>query len=141
MVALSSPPSLSQTAEKLETYMLNAGIAHEQVSDTTWLLRDPQWAGVQIVVQHTEPLVVFRVKLMELPVPLADAVAARLFRHVLSLNATEMLQGAYALEGNALVAVEVMQSANLDLNEFLAAIDSLSLAIFDHREGLLAQLR
>lgn len=128
------------TAEKLEGYLLNAGIAHEHVGDGTWILRDPNWVGAQIVVQNTEPLVIFRVKLMDIPANLGDAKAAQLYRHVLQLNATEMLQGAYALEGNALVAVEVMQSENLDQNEFLAAIDSLSLAILEHRQGILAQI-
>jgi hypothetical protein len=128
------------TADKLETYLLNAGIAHEHVGPGTWILRDANWVGAQIIVQNTEPLVIFRCKLMDLPENLPDAKAAKLFRHLLELNGSEMLQGAYALEGNALVAVECMQSESLDKNEFLAAIDSLSLAIMEHRQGVLAQL-
>ncbi len=136
----STSSSASHSAEKLESFLLNAGIAHEHIGDGTWLLRDPNWVGAQIVVQNTEPLVIFRVKLMDLPADLSDAKAAKLFRHLLQLNASDMLQGAYALEGNALVAVECMQSENLDQNEFLAAIDSLSLAIMEHRQGVLAKL-
>ncbi len=136
----STSSSASHTAEKLESFLLNAGIAHEHIGEGTWLLRDPNWVGAQIVVQNTEPLVIFRVKLMDLPADLSDAKAAKLFRHLLQLNASDMLQGAYALEGNALVAVECMQSENLDQNEFLAAIDSLSLAIMEHRQGVLAKL-
>ena len=136
----STPGSSSHTAEKLESYLLNAGIAHEHVGEGTWILRDPNWVGAQIVVQNTEPLVIFRVKLLDLPAELSDAKAAKLFRHLLELNSSDMLQGAYALEGNALVATECMQSENLDQNEFLAAIDSLSLAILEHRQGVLAQL-
>ena len=136
----STSSSASHSAEKLESFLLNAGIAHEHIGDGTWLLRDPNWVGAQIVVQNTEPLVIFRVKLMDLPADLSDAKAAKLFRHLLLLNASDMLQGAYALEGNALVAVECMQSENLDQNEFLAAIDSLSLAIMEHRQGVLAKL-
>lgn len=132
--------SSSHTAEKLESYLLSAGIAHEHVGEGTWILRDADWVGAQVVVQNTEPLVIFRVKLMDLPKDLSDAKAAKLFRHLLQLNGSDMLQGAYALEGDALVAVEVMQSENLDQNEFLAAIDSLSLAILEHRQGVLAKL-
>lgn len=128
------------TAEKIEGYLLSTRIAYEQANPTTWILRDADWQGAQIVVQNTEPLVVFRVKLLDLPQDLPDAKAAQLFRYLLELNSSEMLQGAYALEGNALVAVEVMQSENLDQNEFLAAIDSLSLAISEHRIGVLARL-
>lgn len=136
----SHPMSAAQTAEKLERYLLNAGISHEHVGPGTWILRDSHWVGAQIIVQNTEPLVIFRVKLMDLPANLSDHKAAKLFRHLLELNGSEMLQGAYALEGNALVATECMQSENLDENEFLAAIDSLSLAIMEHREGVLAKL-
>ena len=140
MTSENSASSSSHTAERLEGYLLNAGIAHEHVGEGTWILRDNNWVGAQIVVQNTEPLVIFRVKLLDLPENLSDAKAAALFRHLLVLNGSEMLQGAYALEGNALVAVEVMQSENLDQNEFLAAIDSLSLAILEHRQGVLAKL-
>ena len=98
----STSSSASHSAEKLESFLLNAGIAHEHIGDGTWLLRDPNWVGAQIVVQNTEPLVIFRVKLMDLPADLSDAKAAKLFRHLLQLNASDMLQGAYALEGNAL---------------------------------------
>ena len=133
-------PATETTAEKLESYLFTAGIPHDKPNASTWVLHDPSWDGAQIIVQNTEPLVVFRVKLLDLPTDLSDAKAAALFRHLLTLNGTEMLQGAYALEGNALVAVEVMQTENLDLNEFLAAIDSLALAIIEHRAGVLATI-
>lgn len=130
----------ASTAEKLESYLLATHIPYEQPNPTTWVLHDPSWEGAQIVVQNTEPLVIFRVKLLDIPQDLPTAKAAALYRYLLELNGTDMLQAAYALEGQALVAVEVMQTENLDQNEFLAAIDSLELAIVDHRAAILATI-
>lgn len=130
---------MARSHDDIERYILSSPYASEEVGDGTWVLRDPEWGGAQIVVQHTEPLVVFRAKLLDLPA-LSDAKKAALFGLLLSLNATEMLQGAYALEGNALVAVEVMQAESLDENEFLAAMDTLGLALSGHREEILALL-
>lgn len=129
---------MARSNEDIERYILNSRIPSEQVGPDTWIVRDPSWGGAQIVVQHTAPLVIFRCKLIDVPANLEPAVAAELYRHLLELNATEMLQGAYALEGHALVAVEVMQDENLDENEFVAALESLTLAITEHRTEVLA---
>ena len=130
---------MARTHEDIDRYIMNSRIPYEQVGDTTWVLRDHTWEGAQIVVQHTDPLLVFRCKLFD--VPKMDAAAeADLYRTLLRLNATEMLQGAYALENGSVVAVEVMQMQNLDENEFTAAIDSLTLAIVEHRDEVVALL-
>jgi hypothetical protein len=131
---------MARTHEEIENYVVSCGIDFEEPAHGTWVLRDPQWGGAQIVVQFTEPLVIFRCKLFDLPT-LADRDAARLFRRLLELNATEMVQGAYALEDRSVVAVEVMQAENLDANEFLAAVDSLTLAIVEHHDALRPLLR
>ena len=47
-----------------------------------------------------------------------------------------MVSGAYAIENGAVMALETLQSENLDYNEFQAAIDGLTLAITEHYEEL-----
>jgi hypothetical protein len=131
---------MATSHEDIERYLLATHIPSELVGDGLWVLRDPSWGYAQIVVHFSEPLVVFRVKLFDLPVGLADARKAAIFGRLLELNATEMLQGAYALEGDHVVAVEVMQTQNLDQNEFLAALDSLTMAIVEHRPSIEALL-
>ncbi len=125
---------MARTHEDIERYILTSGIEYDQPGSGTWVLRDSSWGGAQIVVHHDEPLVIFRVKLIDLPADLAQAVELTMLRRLLTLNATEMLQGAYALEGRSVVAVEVMQAENLDQNEFLAAVDTLTLAVEEHRD-------
>ncbi len=126
---------MARTHEDIEQYIVISGIDADEPAPGTWVLHDPAWGGAQIVVQHTDPLVVFRCKLFDVP-KMDDTRIAALFRKMLQLNANEMVQGAYALEDNAVVAVEVMQAENLDENEFLAAIDSLTLAIVEHHDVL-----
>ena len=123
---------MGRTHDDLERYVFASHIPSEQVADGTWVLRDPSWGGAQIVVHAEAPLVVFRAKLCDVRADLPVVQKLGLYQHLLHLNATEMLQGAYALEGAAVIAVEVMQMENLDQNEFLAAIDSLSLALTSH---------
>ncbi len=130
---------MARTHEDIEDFILRSEIDATEAAPGTWILQDQTWGGVQIVVQHTDPLVVFRCKLFDLPKLGTDA-QAQLFRRMLTLNATDMVQGAYAIEDGAVVVVEVLQSENLDENEFLAAVDSLTLAIVEHHDELAALL-
>lgn len=131
---------MARSHEDIERYIIASNFSAEQPLPGTWVLRDPQWGGAQIVVHHASPLVIYRVKLFDIPAALPADRRAKLLGRLLELNATEMLQGAYALEGNAVVAVEVMQAENLDQNEFDAALDSLTLAIVEHRDEFLAMI-
>ncbi len=131
---------MATTHEDIERYVFNSGLDADEVAPGTWVLHEEVWGGTQIVVQHTAPLVVFRVKLFDLPGDLGSEASALLFRRLLELNGSEMVQGAYALEGDAVVAVEVMQAESLDENEFLAAVDSLQLAIVEHHDELVGLL-
>lgn len=122
---------MAKTRDDIENYILGLGVAVHELAAGTWLLEDSQWEGLQIAVHLTDPLVVFRVKLFDLHAVPAERQAA-LFKHLLTLNGTDMVQGAYALEGNDVVVVEVMQLENLDTNEFQAAIDCLTFALTVH---------
>jgi hypothetical protein len=120
-----------KTRDDIENYILNLGVPVNEVAQGTWVLADPMWNGLQIVVQLTDPLLVYRVKLFGLDaVPVASH--PELFRRLLQLNATDMVQGGYALEDDSVVAVEVMPLENLDENEFQSAIDCLTFALTVH---------
>lgn len=104
------------------------GLKHSDLQEGMWLVTDAS-GRIDIVVHHDPPLVVFRVKMMDLP----DRPSNEdLFRELLELNATEMIHGAYALEGNSVVAVDALQSETLDVAELQGSIDSLSLAATTH---------
>lgn len=120
--------------EVIDGYLLRSGVAYDTVSEGMWILHDEVDHVDNIVVTHTEPLVVFRVKLMDAP---SDPEArAGLFEKLLRLNATEMVSGAYGLEDGAVIATETLQAENLDYNEFQAAIEGLTLSITEHYDDL-----
>lgn len=126
---------MARTHEDIEQFIIQSEISADEAAPGTWILHDESWGGAQIVVQHTDPLVIFRCKLFDLPELTLEGQSA-LFRLMLTLNATDMVQGAYALEDTSVVVVEVMQSENLDENEFMAAVDSLTMAIVEHHDIL-----
>lgn len=120
--------------EKIETYMIEAGYPFEQVHAGMWLLHDDTDYIDNIVVLHNDPVVTFRVKLMNAP----DQGRDELFKRLLELNATSMIHGAFGLEDNAIVITDTLQSENLDFNEFQASVDSIALAIREHFQELQA---
>jgi len=118
----------------IEGYLIRGEIDYDTVGEGMWVVHDDIDHVDNIVVTYAPPVVLFRVKLMELPQDSARWSA--LFQRLLRLNATEMVAGAYGIEGNAIIACETLQAENLDFNEFQAAIDGLTLAITEHYEVL-----
>ena len=45
---------------------------------------------------------------------------------MLTLNTTEMVHGAFGLEGETVVIIHALELENLDLNEFQAVVDDMS---------------
>lgn len=120
----------------IEGYLVRSGITYDVLGEGLWVLHDEFDQIDNIVVTLAPPVVLFRVKLMDLP---RDATArARLCEKLLELNASAMVAGAYAIEGGAVVAVETLQAENLDFNEFQAAVDGLTMAITEHYDVLRA---
>lgn len=115
--------------DEIENYLLDVGLPFEALRDGMWVIHDEIDYIDNIVVYHTNPVITFRVKLMEAP---KGPARAEVFEKLLVLNATSMVSGAYGLEDDAVVIVDTLQSENLDFNEFQAAIDSLTLAVREH---------
>ena len=122
--------------EIIDSYLVRSGLEFEALDDGMWILHDEHDQLDNILVSWSPPIVIFRVKLMDAP---ADSGRrAQLFEELLRLNATDMIAGAYALEGDAIVATETLQSENLDFNEFQAGIDGLTMALTEHYPKLRA---
>ncbi len=121
-------------AHELEGLLMNSGLDYESHAGDTWVIHNQSDHLDNVVLQFTPPVIVFRVKLMDAP---QDAQKrADLYERLLQLNATDMVAGAYALEGQAIVITENLQTENLDANELQAAVDGLSLAISEHYQEL-----
>ena len=119
-----------KTAEDIESYLLRVGLPYEQVKPGIWVLKVEHCDN--FVVSMAGPVVVFRVKVMDLPV----ADREPLYRTLLAMNTGEMVHGAFGLEGDTVVIVCALELENLDLNEFQAVIDDMSMAVAKHQPNL-----
>jgi hypothetical protein len=124
-----------KTAADIQSYLLKMELPNEEPREGTWLVRGLEGLD-SLVVTIAGPVVVFRVKLMEIPRHHRE----ELFRTLLELNATEMMHGAYGIEGDAVVISDALQLENLDYNEFAATVDDITLAVASHH-GRLAKFR
>lgn len=116
-----------KTKEDIESYLIQLGIAYEEVGDGLWLTGAKEDAE-RIVIKYQPPVLVCRVNVMDLPKEHRE----ELFQTLLQLNASEMMHGAYGLEGGKIVISDGLQLENLDFNEFQATIDDITLAVADH---------
>jgi len=83
-----------------------------------------------VVVHFSPPVVVMRVKVMELP---ADAKQRNaLTRRLLELNASDLLHGSYGIQADAVLLTEALELEHLDFEEFLASYESITLALASH---------
>ncbi len=126
------------TEQEIESYMIRMGVTFRELGKRTWVLSDSEELAENLIVSLNDPIVVFHVKLSDIP---SQCDRLHLYEELLRLNASEMLHGAYGLDGNAIVATDTLQAENLDFNEFQASVDALNLAITTHYKRLSAFLK
>ncbi len=121
------------TREDVESYLLRMEQDFEEIEPGMWAV-STNGDEVRMILHHTPPLLLFRIKVME--VPEDERQCAELFRRLLELNATDLVHGAYGIEAGDVILTEALQLENLDFNEFQAAMDSIQMAIASHFEAL-----
>lgn len=104
------------------------GVHAREVEKGLWLLTTTPDAP-EVVVHYNPPVVVLRVKVLELG-PGNDQSA--LYRHLLELNATDLVHGSYGIDGTNVVLSDALELENLDFSEFQASYDSMMLALASH---------
>ena len=92
--------------------------------------------GAEVVVHYAPPVVLLRVRVMELPAE--PGRQAELFRQLLEFNAHDLVHGAYGLEGQHVVLADALELDDLDYSEFEASYDSVTLALASHLTALAA---
>jgi hypothetical protein len=127
-----------KTTADIQDFLLKLELPYEEPRPGTFVIQGHDGLH-NIVVTLAGPVLVFRIKLMDVP-HAPNAEREELFRTLLELNATEMMHGAYGVEGDSVVICDALQLENLDYNEFAATIDDISLAVASHM-GRLAKFR
>ena len=120
------------TREDVERYLLQSELSHEEVQEGMWVAHAE--GGPSLVIHHSPPVLVFRLKVMD--IPRDHARCSELYRQLLRYNATDLVHAAYGLEEEDVVLTETLELANLDQNEFQAVIDSFQMAMASHLEHL-----
>jgi hypothetical protein len=123
------------TREDIESFLdrLTAGdggASYHEVEPGLWIVRPSGALDLDVVVHYSPPVVLFRVKVMN--VPKGETAAARLNRRLLELNATDLVHGSYGIERESIVLTEALELAHVDYDEFLASYEGMTLALTAH---------
>ena len=106
------------------------GGSYKEVEPGLWVVKPGGALDFDLVVHYSPPVAVLRVKVMDLPND--NSKVADLSRRLLELNASDMVHGSYGFEKDAVVITEALELAHLDFEEFLAAYESMTLALASH---------
>jgi hypothetical protein len=123
------------TKEDIEAFLDRVsaeGASYKEVEPGLWVVKPGGALDFDVVVHFSPPVVVLRVKVMELPNE--KKALAELSRRLLELNASDLVHGSYGIEqnSNAVVLTEALELSHLDFEEFLAAYESMTLALASH---------
>ena len=124
-----------QTKEEIEAFLDRLGqegASYKEVEPGLWIVKPGGALDFDVVVHYSPPVVVLRVKVMELPKDKQQL--AELSRRLLELNASDLVHGSYGIEQNSssIVLTEALELEHLDYEEFLAAYEGMTLALASH---------
>jgi hypothetical protein len=117
---------------RIEGLLLSLSLTYEDVGDQTWVINDSENGLENVVVILADPVVIVRVKVMKAPA----AGREEFFEQLLRLNQSDMIHGAYALDGNDVILLNTLVGDTLDLEELQATLDAIGLALAQHYETL-----
>ena len=106
------------------------GASHSELEPGLWIVKSGGALDFDIVVSFEPPVVVLSVKVMT--VPADKKLEATLNRRLLELNASDIVHGAYGIEEDAIVMAEALELSHLGYEEFLAAYESITVALASH---------
>jgi hypothetical protein len=123
------------TREDIETFLDrlttdDSQTTFEEVGDGIWRVRPGGALDIEVAVSYSPPVALLRVKVMELPAD--DGECNKLSRRLLELNATDLVHGSYGIADQSIVLTEALELSHLDYEEFLAAYESMTLALASH---------
>ena len=124
------------TKEDLESYLIRMDVEHTELEDGMWLLK-PSDHAADVVMNYTPPVVLLRLKVMDLPTDLDDTKLAAFYRRLLEINASEIVHGSYGIEENNVVISDALELEDLDFSELRSSFESMVLAAASHMAALI----
>ena len=118
--------------EKLESYLLDLSLTYEKQSDDIWIINGEDKGLENVVIMLEDPIVIIRIKVMDIPA----GNKADFYEELLKLNASDLVHGAYAIEGDHVLLVDTLEGETMDIEELQASLDAIGLALAQHYEKL-----
>jgi len=115
-------------SDKVESYLINLGITYENIDENMWLISDEEKGLSNVVLILEDPILIARVNVMEIP----KSNKEEFYEKVLTLNGSDLVHGAYAMEEKDLILIDTMEIATLDIEEIQASLDAIGLALAQH---------
>ena len=114
--------------EKVEGYFIELSIPFDAKEENLWVIDDPDKGMEKVIVAANDQVVTITVNVMEVP----SSKKEEFFETLLKLNATDMIHGAYGINGDNVVLTDSLEGPTMDLPELQASLDAISLAISQH---------
>ncbi len=120
------------TRDDLESFLIRMDLDFDEVDDGMYIVRFSN-DGPPVVVHHSPPLLLVRLKVMDLP---EGPNLLELYRNLLVWNATDVVHGAYGIEEGDLVLTDTLELGTLDFPELQASLESMQMAASSHIETI-----
>lgn len=114
--------------------LASEGATYREIEPGLWAVRPGGALDLDFIVHHNPPVVVLRVKVMDLPA--TNGRSADLHRRLLELNASDLVHGSYGISNGSIVLTEALELEHLDYEEFLSSYESMTLALATHLREL-----
>jgi len=123
------------TRDDLESFLIRMDLDYDEVDEGMFLVKSRN-GGPPIVLHHSDPLLLIRVKVMDLPD--SGQGLEDLYRKLLVLNATDVVHGAYGVEEGEVILSDTLELETLDFAEIQASLESVQMAVSSHLEQIKA---
>jgi hypothetical protein len=125
------------TREDVEAFLDRLGseqATYREIEPGLWAVRPGGALDLDFIVHYNPPVVVLRVKVMDLPS--VNGKSDQLNRRLLELNATDLVHGSYGISDGSYVLTEALELEHLEFEEFQASYEGMTLALATHLREL-----
>ncbi len=122
--------------EDLESFFIRMSVETDEVDENIWVLRGEGEDDANVVATYAPPVVLLRMKVMDLPQDATDQQLAPLFRKLLELNASDLVHGSYGIEEGDIALSDALELETLDFQELRASYESIVFAASSHMKDL-----
>lgn len=120
-----------RSAEDVERFLQGSQITYSDLGGGMYLVDVHTTLAHTLVIKVEAPLVVFRLKAVEVP-PRGSPKREALFESLLRLNGTALLHSSFSIADDGVYLTAALPLDNLDQNELQAVIDDMSMAVSQH---------